>query len=51
MAAEIRVHIINKENLKEHNVISIPTSSLNPLQTGHVGVHTVLIGLISANIS
>ena len=45
MSSECLVHVVSKENIKDHVVVSVSSSSLPQLQNDHVLVHTIIISL------
>ena len=45
MAANKQVHVISKENIADHAVVSVSESALPLLQDGHVRMRTVIISL------
>lgn len=45
MSNESQIHVVSKENIANHTVLSLPSSSLPPLESGHVRVRTTIISL------
>ena len=45
MSSDCHVHVVSKENIADHAVMPLASTSLSPLQDGHVRVRTLIISL------